>query len=152
MWYRVSGLLPKWGVLSSGGSRIFLVWGTPTPRRGANIWFGQHFTETAWNLKNLERGGGTSKILLCRCASAEWTLPLHNSVMVRETGVCGLNIHLRLRVSWILSCLVSEWEHDNLPLIFGDSSIKRVYSSNGVMSKFLMNIIIENFFRQPREM
>ena len=39
-------------------------------------------------------------------------------------------------------------------MIFYDSSIKSVYRaySNGVMSKYLMNIIIENFFRQPRKM
>ena len=43
--------------------------GAPTPQGGANIWFCQNFPKTAWNWKNLDRGGRASKILLCRSAT-----------------------------------------------------------------------------------
>ena len=47
--------------------------GANSPGGGANIRFCQIFPKTAWNWKNLDRGGA-SKILLCRSATALYIL------------------------------------------------------------------------------
>ena len=53
----------------SGGSRISTRWGHQLSRGGINIHFCKNFQITAWNWKNLDPGGCTSKILLCRSAT-----------------------------------------------------------------------------------